>query len=605
MDLGSSNGVPAHCGVELVSVRTLSIWAAVVCGMSPVAAQEAQLFVSTIASGVGASGGLTIGPDGALYASSFWGAAGPFGPGGSRIQRIALDGGVSTFAEGVHRPTGLVWSASGDRLFVSSYSTGLVLAIDPTGDIVDTVARGVTGPAGLAFDTLGRLLIGTNPATQMGGNQVFRISTDGNVELVIEDERLNGPGAIGSLSDGSLLIGNYRDGKLFRWSEHHGLGELADLPDHAGMGIGHITVVNDTAYVSAIGSHRIFRITPDGRLARISNGGYGHSDGPAEFARFQFPNGIAAGHDGVFILETIPARIRRLSQSGRHMRTIPSLEFLSGGIAVESGVVYVGDYAGSGGPTAPNGRLIWRLDSAASIVEEVALPSQMGVLNGRLMVLSALDSTLHMRTDSGFAPLRSSIAALGGGPHRIALVELRAGMGRLLIVDGSGDPEELSSADGVGELAMVATDDSLVWGATPDGGIFTVRPEGLTEVHRFNGPPGLVLGGISASGRPPFCFTGKSTQDCGVVGRRFDEGRCWKRGDGAPGRACRSRRVRFPGFTGGFRFQSLSGRYWQRCRTGPGHTGDSGQSAIIANIVIFRARTRVRAGLRANRPRHR
>ncbi len=127
---------------------------------------------SPLATGLGAPNGLTLGPDGALYASDF--------ETGTVFRVDAATGVASTVTtSAIERANGLAF-APGDptTLYALSYSRGTLLALTLDAAHVETarrtVARALGNPDGVTLDAAGRFYVSDN-----GGGRVLRLEADG------------------------------------------------------------------------------------------------------------------------------------------------------------------------------------------------------------------------------------------------------------------------------------------------------------------------------------------------------------------------------------------------------------------------------------------
>ena len=84
--------------------------------------------------------------------------------GAGRVSKVDASGTVTTFASGLDRPFGLAVD-SGGNLFVLSQGTGYngtIKKFSAGGSFLGTIATGVTGGEGLAFDASDNLYVATN-----------------------------------------------------------------------------------------------------------------------------------------------------------------------------------------------------------------------------------------------------------------------------------------------------------------------------------------------------------------------------------------------------------------------------------------------------------
>jgi streptogramin lyase len=156
---------------------------------------------------------LALGPDGAVFASSF-DNVGPFGTG--RVTRVdPATGATARYATGLNVPEGLFLDASG-ALFVAEWALpSSVRRFAPGGGDVGTsavVATDLTNVYGLLPDGAGGMFIGDH------AGRVLRQRADGAREVILD--RIGRPGGMARAADGALLVAEFVDfnatGRLLR-----------------------------------------------------------------------------------------------------------------------------------------------------------------------------------------------------------------------------------------------------------------------------------------------------------------------------------------------------------------------------------------------------
>ena len=106
----------------------------------------------------------------------------------------------------------------------------------------------------------------------------------------------NLPGVLGLAQDeaGTIYAASLRSGDVYRL-ESAGPKRLATLAIPGEYKIGHLEYAHGYLFATGIGDHRIYRISTEGSVEVFAGAAIaGHVDGPAEAARFNAPNGIAA-----------------------------------------------------------------------------------------------------------------------------------------------------------------------------------------------------------------------------------------------------------------------------------------------------------------------
>ncbi|MBL8601021.1 MAG: SMP-30/gluconolactonase/LRE family protein [Myxococcales bacterium] len=169
--------------------------------------------VTTYVPSAGQPNGLTLGPDGALYYSDF---------GGNQVYRVPPDGmraAVTTSA--IAQANGVAFGPDGN-LYVCSYGAGTVLRLTLT-DGAETAravaVRGVGSPDGIAFDSMGRMLI-----TDNGMGRLLRADADGSNVMTLRSGISSAASldfGVGALRCSDLFIAS--GGAMVRY-EYDGMG---------------------------------------------------------------------------------------------------------------------------------------------------------------------------------------------------------------------------------------------------------------------------------------------------------------------------------------------------------------------------------------------
>lgn len=190
---------------------------------------------------VSSPAGIAVGPGGEVFVASY---------SGDTVWRFDSPGEGHVLADGLATPAGLFLSGDGKTLLVANRASGEVVAIDiPTG-AKRTVEDGFDLPVGVvrtpdgslvvsqyggwitrvnrhgerteigsAFDTPGVGLIADGPgaviAVDVGDGVVRRVDFQGEAKTLIDDISGN-PVALRRAGDGSLLVGTWGSGFLYR-----------------------------------------------------------------------------------------------------------------------------------------------------------------------------------------------------------------------------------------------------------------------------------------------------------------------------------------------------------------------------------------------------
>lgn len=175
-------------------------------------------FVTPGAGGLTNPQGITFGPDGHLYASSFSGT-----PGNNRVLRF--DGETGSFLNVFASVSNMVWPAEinfrGSHLYVSDFSagtTGRVSRFDATtGVLVDHFATGINRPDGQVWDANGDLYVsafGTNSIRKFNGTTG---ASSGNF-VATGVGGLAGPLDLLILPNGEFLVSSFNNNSVKRYS---------------------------------------------------------------------------------------------------------------------------------------------------------------------------------------------------------------------------------------------------------------------------------------------------------------------------------------------------------------------------------------------------
>lgn len=150
------------------------------------------------------------------------------------IVRITPDGKRTVFAGGLTAPKGLAVDAE-DRVYAAGFKTNVVWRIAGPGADVETFAKDVPGPAGLAFDSEGNLFVVSSTE-----GSLLRIDSDGGVEIVAK--RLATPSDVKAAPDGGIVVCNYGGTELTRFDAEGRMEIYTEVPE------GTIAVAFDSDY---------------------------------------------------------------------------------------------------------------------------------------------------------------------------------------------------------------------------------------------------------------------------------------------------------------------------------------------------------------------
>ncbi|UZO81941.1 hypothetical protein NBT05_05610 [Aquimarina sp. ERC-38] len=253
---------------------------------------EKEAKVSTLISGFAGNDAVSVDRKGIIYVSEF-GIFENTGGNGTRIFKVAPNGKVLDTIKGLSGPMGTAKDSKGN-LFVNNDNNtvrGEVLKIYPGGN--REVVTSIDGwPSGMTIDRHDNLYISNFTAPT-----VHKISADGKVEIIAQDERLAGGVGIDLDSKGNIIVANFATASIYSIDKTGNVSLITTIPDivFGGFGIGYITVINDRIYATGIAVNYIFEVSLTGETTIIAgNGEPAQVDGPLLEASFSNPNGIAS-----------------------------------------------------------------------------------------------------------------------------------------------------------------------------------------------------------------------------------------------------------------------------------------------------------------------
>lgn len=255
---------------------------------SPLAAQTSAVTVATITDTIRASGDVSVGPDGAVYAADFGRALNVAG--GTEVHRVAPTGEVSSFATGFGGASGNDYGADG-FLYQSDVGRGEAwrLAADGTRELL---ANGLSSPVGVTPGPEGVVYV-----AECGAHAIRRIDPDGSSARIIAGAPLNCPNGLTIGPDGNLYTVNFSDSKMVRITLP--AGEASVFAEIPGGGNGHVTAGNGRFYVASFRGRKIYDVTTGGVVRALAGTGEaGNDDGPGDRATFFRPNGVSLTPDG-------------------------------------------------------------------------------------------------------------------------------------------------------------------------------------------------------------------------------------------------------------------------------------------------------------------
>ncbi len=169
----------------------------------------------------------------------------------NRVVKISKEGSITELAKGLAGPNGIARSRAGD-IYVSNYRDGSVVKFREEDARLQTVATGLSGPAGLAYDDANRALY----VAQYLGNSIVKLTDTGKVNI-----QPTGLGHFESLSLGA-------NGNLKATAVSRGVGVVVNVRDSGEFAIVITTDLPDPL-VAHFADGFMFFESPNDPLGRV------------------------------------------------------------------------------------------------------------------------------------------------------------------------------------------------------------------------------------------------------------------------------------------------------------------------------------------------
>lgn len=250
-----------------------------------------DIMVTTLVGNLNGNDAVTIDTDGNIYVSDFGGYTSTGGT-GTQVLKITPEGNKSVYIDGLTGPLGSAFDSEGNFFVVNGNNgaNGEILKVTPSGN--RTTITEISGwPAGIVIDENDNLYV-----SNYQNSVVHKINSDGELSIFAEDSRLSGGVGIAIDNSGNVVVGNYNNGRILSIDETGNVTELTHITGLSNnFAIGYITILNDVIYASAIGNHKIYKVTLSGEYEVFAgNGSKSTVDGELLDASFNNPNGIGA-----------------------------------------------------------------------------------------------------------------------------------------------------------------------------------------------------------------------------------------------------------------------------------------------------------------------
>ena len=248
------------------------------------AAQSADVAVTTIGTAFNGAGDVAVNADGEVFIGGFSSGV---------ITKFDNDGNQSVFATaGTQGASGNEFDPQG-RLVQSDFPGNKVVRYETDGTIttIANAGNGIQGPVGVAFDSAGDLFI-----ANCQGNFLSKVDSSGTVTTFSSGPLYRCPNGLIFDDDDNLYVANFNDGNVLKVDQNGTASVFATI---TGNNNGHITFANDRLYVIGRGAHQVLELALDGTLTVLTGTGVtGNADGQGDTATHFLPNGIDHSPDG-------------------------------------------------------------------------------------------------------------------------------------------------------------------------------------------------------------------------------------------------------------------------------------------------------------------
>ncbi len=225
--------------------------------------------------------GLFVDSDGTIYATEGWS--------GDKVYTISPSGVVSVFAQGLKGPIDIL-KGKDDNFYVSEWNAPQLSRISKTGKVEKFVSVKM-GAGPMTQDTNGNLFVTHN--VNDGTGYISKVTLSGEVSIFSEGQHLINPGGIDFDSNGNLYVSNFNNANIVKVDSKGKQQVIATVPGDKEWRTGHLKIIGDVIYVSALMDHRIYKVSLDGKIETLAGTGEpGNAVGEAKKTKLFNPNGL-------------------------------------------------------------------------------------------------------------------------------------------------------------------------------------------------------------------------------------------------------------------------------------------------------------------------
>ncbi len=225
--------------------------------------------------------GIYVETDGTIYATEGWD--------GDKIYKISPLGEVHIFAIGLKGPIDILKGRDGN-FYVSEWNASQLSKVNQKGT-VSKFAITKPGPGAMTQDREGNLYVTHN--INDGSGYISKISLSGTVSIFSEGNLLINPGGIDFDSKGNLYVSNFNNANIIKIRPDGSSEILGTVPGNKQWRTGHLKIVDDVIFVSALMENRIYKASLDGNIRALADVGKPETEiGDSKSIQLFNPNGL-------------------------------------------------------------------------------------------------------------------------------------------------------------------------------------------------------------------------------------------------------------------------------------------------------------------------